>query len=198
MKTKQDPPHLNHTQICCWRLNQSEGVNRVTENNQKNHIKYKLISITQWVNKSVGVKMWLHLSICRLSVWSQCGTEGSSSPGWTTEPCTHHRICAAQQKMMSAGFDTENIHYLLCRFTWQRRARGSLYSPWQMGHTSPASLHWLLVAAEPVCWDATTKQTPYHPCTLTGKLYHPKWHCWALTSPFRKIPMVFRRDVHWL
>lgn len=83
------------------------------------------------INKSAGVETWLHLSTCRPSLWSLCGRGGSSSPGWTTERCIRHRICAAQQRNESTSthFTLKSAWKGLLNFFKFVLAPSSLFTP---------------------------------------------------------------------
>lgn len=80
--------------------------------------------------------------------------------------------------------------------TWQIRARGSLYAPWQMGHRFPASMHWALVAAAPECWKTNTNVRK-HFQTLAYRVWNMQ-RSLSLTPLARKTLKVFSKDVHWL
>lgn len=122
-------PAFNWLMKQCVRRYLSVGL----DSHEKSHITYKIIPVSHtWtINKSAGVETWLHLSTCRPSLWWLCGRGGSSSPGWTTERCIRHRICAAQRRSESTSthFTLRSVWKGLLNFFKFVLAPSSLFTP---------------------------------------------------------------------
>ena len=103
-----------------------------------------------------------------------------------------------------ASVGTGLYWFVLMVVTWQTRLRGSLYSPWHMGQTSPASLHWLRLAAAPVCCGGGTTRLVHIPSSKSRPVFLITQKCQqqqkntneCYTSPLRNILTVFWKEPH--